>query len=437
MARPRIVIAGCGYAGLHAARRLHAKLRAGEAHVTVVDPRSYMTYQPLLSDVAAGSVEPRHVVVPIRQVLPRCEVRTGSVTSIDPQARMVDVTIQQDRPEVLSYDFLVICPGAVSKILPVPGLADQAMGFTTLGEAIYLRNHVLAQLDKASSTRDAALRARLLTFVFVGGGYAGVEALAQLEEMARFAARRYYREIEPRDMRWILVEAADRIMPEVSSSLADYAVSLLRDRGITVTMETTTDSVQDGHIALSNGTRVEAGTVVWTTGISPHPVVRDADLPGDDRGRLRCAPTLQVTGRAEVFAAGDCAAVPDLAADAADAICVPSAQHASRQGRHVADNILAALRDQPMREYRHVFAGSVAALGRRQGVAEIYGRKVRGWPAWALHRAFHLTQMPTASRRVRVAADWLLDAVFPRQVVALGEAHDPVAEFTERARAEG
>jgi NADH dehydrogenase len=435
MSRPQILIVGCGYVGVYAARRLQAKLRRHEADITVADPRSYMTYQPLLSDVAAGSVEPRHVVVPLRQILPGSRVITASVTSVDTSRQNATVAISDDHHETLGYDYLVVCPGSVSKVLPVPGLAAEAIGFTTLGEAIYLRNHVLSQLDKASSTDDARLRDRLLSFVFVGGGYAGVEALGQLEEMARFAIKRYYGNLAGHHMRWILVEAADRIMPEVSRTLAEYAVEVLRARGITIALETTTESVEGGMIELSEGTRVDAGTLVWTTGISPHPMLDGTDLPRDEQGRVRCLPTLQVADQPNVFAAGDCASVPDLAADDPDATCAPSAQHATRQGRHIATNIVAALRNEPQRDYTHRFAGSVAAIGRRQGVAEIYGKRLRGWPAWAAHRSYHLAQMPTVNRRARIAADWALDLVFPRQVVALGELHEPAAEFAEQARA--
>lgn len=434
MSGPKIVIVGAGYVGTYAARRLRDKLRRSAASVTVVDPRSYMTYQPLLSDVAAGSLEPRHVVVPLRQVLDGCRVVTGAVTRIDTERRTVRAAITADHDEELSYDYLVVAPGSVSKILPVPGLAERAIGFTTLGEAIYLRNHVLAQLDKASSVRDDALRQKLLTFVFVGGGYAGVEALGQLEEMARFAVRRYYGNLRGEDTRWVLVEAADRIMPEVSRNLADHAVDVLRGRGIEVLLRTTTDSVEGGHVMLSDGSKLEANTIVWTTGVVPHPMLDGTDLPRDERGRVPCLPTLQVRGRPQVFAAGDCAAVPDLAAQEPGAMCAPTAQHATRQGRRLADNIIAALRDEPMKAYRHRFAGSVAALGRRRGVAEVYGRQFTGMPAWTAHGAYHLTQMPTVSRRGRILADWALDAVFPRQIAAIGEVHEPTAEFAEQAR---
>lgn len=433
MTRPHIVIAGAGYVGFYAARRLQRKLRRAEASLTVVDPRPYLTYQPLLSDAAAGTVEPRHVVTAHRQLLNKSRVLTGSVVHVDTEARTVQVAVADGRTETLDYDVLVVAPGSVTKILPVPGLADQAIGFTTLGEAIYLRNHVLSQLDKAASTEDPELRRKLLTFTFVGGGYAGVEALGQLEEMARTAVDRYHPELDVDDMRWVLVEATDRIMPEVSRSLAEYAVDVLRERGMEVYLETTTDTVEDGHVVLSDGTEFDTATIVWTTGVSPHPMLDSTDLPRDDKGRVQCRATLEVDRRDGVFAAGDCAAVPDLTQDDPEAICAPTAQHAVRQAKQLADNVAAAIRDEPLQKYKHRFAGSVASLGLHDGVAEIYGHKVKGWPAWAMHRLYHLSQMPTINRRARLAADWSLGLVFRREIVALGEIHEPRAEFAEQA----
>ncbi|PSL05868.1 NADH dehydrogenase [Haloactinopolyspora alba] len=431
--RQRVVIIGAGYAGMYAARRLQAKLRRGEASVTVVDPRPYMTYQPLLPDAAAGSVEPRHVVAPLRQLLSRCRVLTATATAIDATRRTVRVTVGDGHVEELSYDVLVVAPGSVTRTLPVPGLREQGVGFTTVEEAIYLRNHVLAQLDLAASTLDPALRRRALTFVFVGAGYAGVEALGGLEEMARFAARRFYGSVDMSDMRWVLVEAMDRIMPEVGDSLAAYATRELRERGIEVRLGTTVSSMEDGSVVLDDGTHFDAATIVWTAGVSPHPLLASSDLPLDERGRAQCEATLQVEGFPRVFGAGDCAAVPDLTADEPGAVCPPTAQHAVRQAKVLADNVVAQLRGRPVRNFRHVYAGAVAALGLHDGVAEIYGVRVRGFPAWLLHRLYHLSTMPTVNRKARILADWSLAVPFPREIVALGELHEPREEFVDVA----
>lgn len=434
----RVVVLGAGYVGLFAARRLQARLRPGEARVTVVDPRPYMTYQPLLPEAASGSLEPRHVAAPLRSLLDGCEVVTAAATDIDTGRRCVTVEAADGRAERLDYDVLVVAPGSVSKTLPVPGLAEEAVGFTTLGEAVYLRNHVLTQLDHAAATTDPYLRRRLLTFVFVGGGYAGVEALGELEDMARAAARRYYADrLAEDDMRWLLVEAADRIMPEVSESLAAYTVERLRERGMEVFLGTTVTSVADRHVVLGDGTEADAGTVVWTAGVAPHPLVTHGDLPLDEKGRVLVTPALSVRGRPEVYAAGDCAAVPDLSQPDPGATCPPTAQHALRQGRHLADNVLRRLRGRRQRDFEHAYAGSVATLGLHQGVAEIYGRRLHGRPAWLLHRAYHLAKMPTLDRRSRILADWALALPFGRQDVALGEVHRPRLEFAEEAAAAG
>ncbi|WP_216215956.1 NAD(P)/FAD-dependent oxidoreductase [Amycolatopsis aidingensis] len=424
----RIVIVGGGYVGMTVARRLRAKLSRDEAAVTVVDPRSYMTYQPFLAEAAAGSVEPRHVVVPLREVLTGCQVFCGEVTGMDSARRSVTLRVPDGHTEQLGYDLLVVAPGSVSKTLPIPGLAEHAVGFKTLEEAIYLRNHVLSRLDAAASTLDPVLRKRLLTFAFVGGGYAGIEAMAELEDMARHALP-YYENLRAEDMRWVLVEAMDRIMPEVSAPLARYTLDRLAERGFESYLNTTMTSVQDGHVVLDNGVEFDADTVVWTAGVKPSPMLANTDLPLDERGRVRCSATLAVEATPGVFAAGDCAAVPDLTSKDPDAVCAPSAQHAARQARRLARNIIARLHGGTQRRYRHSYAGSVASLGLYRGVAEIYGVKLKGAPAWALHRGYHLATMPTAHRKARIAADWALSLPFRRQIVALGEQHEPRKEF--------
>ncbi len=432
--RPRVLILGAGYAGLYTALRLQSKLRRDEASITVVDPRPYMTYQPFLPEAAAGAIEPRHVAAPLRAMLKRCQVLTGNATEIDAERRSVRVSMPDGHKVDLGYDFLVLAVGSVSKTLPVPGLEDQAVGFTTLGEAVYLRNHVLSRLDRAASTLDPAHRAKLLTFMFVGGGYAGVEALGELEDMARFAARRYYGSVDASEMRWILVEAVDRIMPEVGRSLAEYTVGVLRKRAIEVRLETTVESMEGGHVVLSDGTEFDSDTVVWTTGVAASPLVADSGFSQDELSRVECLPSLQVRGVPNVLAAGDCAAVPDLSSDDPGATCPPTAQHAVRQGKVLADNVRAILRGRPVRTFSHRSSGAVATLGLHQGVAEVYGAKFRGMPAWTMHRLYHLSQMPTANRKARVLADWLLDSVFPRQVVAVGEVHEPRRDFVEQAQ---
>lgn len=436
MPEPRIVIIGGGHVGLTLALRLQRKLRPDEATVTVIDTQPHMTYQPFLPEAAAGSVEPRHVVVPLREALRRCQVLTAQVTSIDNAHQELTVMLGDGKVEHVGYDVLVVVPGSISRALPIPGLAEHGVGFKTIGEAIYLRNHVLSRLDIAASTHDEELRRRLLTFVFVGGGYAGIEAMAELESMARDAIRSYP-PIAPEEMRWVLVEAMDRIMPEVSPPMGEYTRQRLEERGIEVKLNTTAESFTDGHVVLSDGDEFDADTVVWTAGVKPHPMLEDSDLPRDAKGRVECTAKLQVRGTHTVFAAGDCAAVPDLTSSDPDALCSPSAQHAVRQAKVLADNIAALLRGQPLVNYKHRYAGSVAGLGLFQGAAEVYGVKLKGFPAWLLHRVYHLARMPTASHKARILGDWLLELPFRRQVVALGELHDPRAEFIKAANTRG
>jgi NADH dehydrogenase len=428
----RIVFVGGGYVGMYTAMRLRRKLRAGRAEITVIDPQSNMTYQPFLPEAAAGSVEPRHVVIPLRRVLKGCHVVTAAVAGISHERHIVTVQPAEAASYELAYDLLVVCPGSVSRLLPIPGLAEHGIGFKTVGEAIYLRNHVLARLDLASSTEDPQRRRRALSFVFVGGGYAGVEALAELQDMARYATR-YYDGITPDDMRWVLVEAADRIMPEVSVKLASYTVDRLTDRTIDVRLSTRLTSVVGGHVVLSDGDEFDSDTIVWTAGAKANPMLADTDLPLDDKGRLPCKANLTVRDAVGVFSAGDCAAVPDLSKADPDALCGASAQHAVRQAKTLANNIVATILGRELQDYKHAYVGSVASLGLYRGVAELYGVKVRGIVAWFIHRTYHLSRVPTFNRKVRVLVDWTGALFFRREVVALGQLQAPRAEFEQAA----
>ncbi|MQA84721.1 MAG: NAD(P)/FAD-dependent oxidoreductase [Streptosporangiales bacterium] len=430
--RPHILVVGGGYVGMYAALRLQRRLRRGEASVTLIDPQSYMTYQPFLPEAAAGNLEPRHVVVPLRRVLPSAQVLNGQVTRVDHARRTVELLPNAGDPREITYDILILAPGSISRTLPIPGLADYGIGFKTVAEAIYLRNRVLACLDTAASVDDEQVRRKALTFVFVGGGYAGVEALAELEDMARDACRSYPN-IERSDMRWALVELTDRILPEVGPDMGRWTVENLRQRGIEVRLGTALKSAEKGHIVLSDGEEFEAGTLVWTAGVKPHPVVQASDLPVDDKGRARATEYLTVDGVDDAWTAGDCAAVPDLTKGPGE-LCAPNAQHGVRQARQLADNLVATLRGRPMRAYRHAYIGSVASLGLHDGVAQVYGVKLRGWPAWFAHRTYHLSRVPTWNRKVRVVADWTLALFFRREIVSLGALHDPREEFEMAVR---
>lgn len=432
MTAPHILVAGGGYVGMYTAYGLQRRLRRGEARVTVVDPRSAMTYQPFLPEAAAGSLEPRHVVVPLRRVLKSCDVITGRVVAINHAAKEATIQPVEGEAYQVAYDIVVCALGSVARTLPIPGLAEEAIGFKQIEEAITLRNRVLERLDAAASVHDAATRRKALTFVFVGGGYAGVEALAELEDMARYATR-YYHSVRPEDMRWVLVEAANRILPEVGPDLGRYTVDRLRERAIEVRLSTRLESCVDGHVVLSDGDEFDADTLVWTAGVKANPALAASDLPLDERGRVRTGPDLRVCDRTDAWAAGDNAAVPDLTQPGQ--LCSPSAQHAVRQARLLAANLVAALRAEPLQDYKHKHAGSVASLGLHKGVAQVYGVKLRGWPAWFMHRTYHMSRLPTLNKKMRVVSDWTLALFFRREVVALGNLQRPRAEF-ERAAAE-
>ncbi len=427
---------GAGHVGLYAALRLSKKLGPREAEVVVVDPQPHMTYQPFLPEAAAGSISPRHSVVPLRRELRRCTVVVGAVTRIDHATKTASVQPIAGPSREIRYDQVVIAPGSVSRTLPIPGLHESGIGFKTIGEAIYLRNHVLDRLDVAAATPDPALRQRALTFVFVGGGYAGIEALAEMEDMTR-SALRYYPELNPDDMRWVLVEATQRVLPEVDPDMGAYTVQQLLRRRMDIRLGTRLESCVDGLVKLSDGDSFPADTIVWTAGVKPSPMLDATDFPRDERGRITCRPTLQVVDGDQVLAdawsAGDCAAVPDLTKEPGS-YCSPSAQHAVRQANRMADNIVNVIRGLEPVPYRHQHAGSVASLGLYKGVAQVYGIKMKGLPAWFMHRTYHMSRIPSLNRKVRVVADWTLAFFLKREAVALGQLHDPREEFVEASQ---
>ena len=345
--RPRILVVGGGYLGLVTAQNLLKNLGRGEATVTVIDPNPYMTYQPFLPEVAAGSIEPRHAVVPLRRNLPGAEVITGKVTSINHADKFVVVETENDEPFELDYDNIIMAAGSVARTLPIPGLKENAIGLKRIEEAVALRDHLLSRLADAALMEDDEERRKALTFVFVGGGFAGIELLAELEDVVRSAISQYETLTEA-DVRFVLVEALGRVMPEVGEAQARWVVEHLRERGIDVYLETFLQDCTDKHIKLSNGEEFDADTIVWSAGVKANPVLVDSDLPIDERGRVTVRADLRVEGEDGVvegaWAAGDNAAVPDLSGGGVGGYCVPNAQHAVRQAPVLAANVLAALR---------------------------------------------------------------------------------------------
>jgi len=433
MATPRVLVVGGGYVGMYTALGLLKRVPPGSLEVTVVAPESFMLYQPLLPEAASGNIEPRHVVIPLRRVLRRASIITGTLEGLEHGARTATVRPLDGTPYELGYDHVVLGLGAVSRVLPVPGLAERAVGFTSVSEAIYLRNRVLERMDAAESTEDQDVRRRALTFVFVGGGYSGVQGLAELEDLARDASATY-RTVRREHMRWVLVEAADHILPEIGESLSAYAVERLRRRGIEVRLSTRLGSATDGRIVLSDGESFEADTLVWTAGVRANPVADRLGFPCVDRGRLDVDEFLRVRGVEAAWAAGDCAAVPDLTTGG---VCPPTAQHALRQARRIAKNLLATLGGRRLKPFRYRQLGTLVSLGTAKGVAKVLGLRMRGFPAWFLHRTYHLLLVPTLNRKARIMADWSLALFFRRDAVQLGSLQTPQEAFARAAREDG
>jgi NADH dehydrogenase len=424
----KVLVVGGGYVGMYSALHLEGPLAAAGHELVLVNPENFMTYQPFLPEAASGSIEPRHVVVALRQVLHHARIVVGEVERIDHERRTAVVRIADGSERELSYDHVVLGPGSVSRVLPVPGLAEMGIGFKTVTEAIFLRNKVLSQLEVAAQTKDAERRRAALTFVFVGGGYAGVEAMAELEDLSR-SAMRFYPELRPDHMRWVLVEAAGGILPEIGDDLASYAMQRLHHRGVEILLETRLESAEGGVMRLSNGETFRADTLVWTTGVKPHPLAARSGFPVDEAGRVLVDPSLRIHDTPNAWAAGDGAAVPDLEAGG---ICPPSAQHALRQAKRLARNLVATLQGDPVQPFRYRNKGQLVSLGRYKGVAKVMGVHVAGFPAWWLHRSYHLAMMPTLNRKVRILLDWTVGLLFPRDVVQLGSLTKPREPF-ERA----
>src|SRR3954466_13527063 len=322
-----VVIADGGFGGAAAARELEKVMPKQSARLTLVNETNFALYTPFLPEAAAGTLEPRHVVTPLREILKRTYLRIGAIVGHDPEAKTVTLRAKYGETEALPYDQLLLAVGSVSRVLPVPGLAEHAVGFKSLADAIYLRNHVVETLEEANATEDPARRDQLLTYVFVGGGYAGLEALAELQDFAADAMESYPR-ARLHGMRWVLVEAADRVLPEIDAELADYAVQELRERGIDIRLGTTLEEVTADEARISTGETLPTRTVVWTAGVSPHPSLRHLSVPLGDDGRVPVDEYLRVKGMDSVWAIGDCAAAPDPRGG----ICPPTAQHAVRQG---------------------------------------------------------------------------------------------------------
>jgi NADH dehydrogenase len=429
----KIVIVGGGYAGFYTAWKLEKRLRPGEAKVIVIDPRPYMTYQPFLPEVMAGSIEPRHAVVPLRLHLQRTDVVAGTVTTMSHAKKEITVCPPVGAEFNLNYDIIVVTAGAVTRTYSIAGVAELAFGLKHIEEAIAVRNRVLAAFDQASNLPPGRERKRLLTITFVGGGFAGVEGFGELLSLAT-ALLRWYPKLTFEDLDFRLVEVQRRILPEVSEYVAAKVMRSLERRGAHMHLNARVVSAQDGHIALSNGDEFDSNLIIWAAGNAANPILaKHTDLPVDDRGFLLVRADLRI-GTAELavadaWGAGDNAAIADLSVDTPGALAVPNAQHAVRQGKLLAANIVASLRGKPLKNYVHKSLGVVATLGIGHGVFQSGRVALTGFPAWVIHRSYHVLAIPTWERKVRVALVWLSALIFGRDIASLESAEHPRVAF--------
>jgi NADH dehydrogenase len=433
----KILIVGGGYAGFYTAKKLEKHLRRGEAEVTMVDPLPYMTYQPFLPEVAAGSVEPRHAVVPHRRHLRRTKVVTAKVTKVDHATKTAEITPPVGDPWTIEYDTIVMTAGAVSRTFPIPGVADQAIGLKTIEEAATNRHRMTENFDKASTMPPGPERDRLLTVVVVGGGFAGIEVFAELRSFAS-ALVGAYDTISFDDTRFHLIEAMGRIMPEVSLPTSHWVLKNLDKRGATVHLDTQLASAVDGKIELSTGQTFESDLIIWTAGVMANPVVRGTDLPLEERGRLRTQADLRLVDEngevvPDAWAAGDVAAVPDLSGGGVGGYCVPNAQHAVRQGKRLAKNLVGVIRGDAPVDYFHKNLGAVAGLGLYVGVYQYRKLAITGFIAWVMHRGYHGFAMPMWERKARVFGNWIINFLFRRDLVGIPARDVPRAAFEEFA----
>ncbi len=422
-----IVIAGGGFGGYYAARTLEKLLPQHSARVTLVSDVNFLLFTPLLPGAAAGTLEPRHVVVPLREQLKTTDLWLGRVSGAAPERNRLIVDSLDGRRHELHYDQLIVAVGSTSRTLPIPGLVEHAMGFKTLSEAIALRNRILSLLEIAETVPDAETRAELLTVVFVGAGYAGLEGLAELQDFMTDVIDLYPR-CRVQGMRFMLVEAKERVMPEVAPRLAAFAERELRGRGIEIRTNTTVEEVADRWVRLKGGDVIPTRTVAWTAGVKPHPVVAELGVPLGAGGRIDVDATMRVRGHENIWAIGDAAAVPDPARKGQPS--PPTAQHAIRQGRRVARNVVAELgAGGSVKPFTYKTKGVFVDMGRHQAVASTMGIKWRGFPAWFLARTYHLANMPGTKRKLRLVVDWTVSLLFSRDTSELGQlGHPPELE---------
>jgi NADH:ubiquinone reductase (H+-translocating) len=424
---PRVVVVGAGFAGFHAARCLSRRLGAG-AEVVVVNSTDYFLYLPLLPEVAAGVLDPRRVSVSLAATLPGVRLLLGDVDVVDLGARQVGYTDPEGGRHHVGYDRLVVAVGSVNKLLPIPGVAAHAHGFRGIPEALYLRDHITRQVELAAATDDPDQRAARCTFVVVGAGYTGTEVAAQGPLLTRDLAAGN-RGLAGQPMRWLLLDLAERVLPELDPRLSVTADRVLRKRGVQVLTGTSVDEATAEGVRLSTGEFVATRSLIWCVGVRPDPLVEQLGLPLE-RGRIAVDDQLRVAGHPDVLACGDAAAVPDVTRPGQ--LTAMTAQHAVRHGKLAARNVAASLGHGRPAAYRHRDLGFLVDLGGRDAAANPLNVALSGLPAKAVTRAYHLAAMP--GNRIRTAVDWALDAILPRQRVQLGMIRAPAVPLdTDRS----
>ncbi|MFD5553566.1 NAD(P)/FAD-dependent oxidoreductase [Streptomyces sp. NPDC127068] len=418
MARPRILVVGAGFAGVECVRRLERRLTPGEADITLVTPFSYQLYLPLLPQVASGVLTPQSIAVSLRRSRRhRTRIIPGGAIGVDPAAKVCVIRKITDEVVNVPYDIIVLAPGSVTRTFDIPGLGEHARGMKTLAEATYIRDHVIAQLDLADASHDEEERASRLQFVVVGGGYAGTETAACLQRITTGAVRRYPR-LDARQIKWHLVDIAPKLMPELGDKLGLDALAILRRRGIEVSLGVSVAEAAADKVTLTDGRVLPCRTLIWTAGVAASPLI--ATLGAETvRGRLAVRADMTLPGTDGVFALGDAGAVPDVA-KGGDAVCPPTAQHASRQGSKVADNVIATLRGQPLQPYAHRDLGLVVDLGGKDAVSKPLGVELRGLPAQVVARGYHWSALRTNVAKTRVLTNWVLNAVAGDDFVRTG-----------------
>lgn len=417
MERPKVLIVGGGFAGVECARGLERGLAASEAEIIFVTPTNYELYLPLLPHVAAGVLTPQAIAPSLRRILRRTRIVPGGVIGVDTRAKVCVVRLITGELSDMRYDRLVLTPGSVTRTFDIPGLAEHARGMKTLAEAAYVRDHVIAQLDIAAACTNDEERASRLQFVVVGGGYAGTETVAYLQSLTNAAAKRYPR-LDPRQIKWHLIDIAPKLMPELGDRLGAKALTLLRKRGTEVSLGVSVAEVTADTVRFTDDRLLPCRTLIWTAGVAASPLIGSLNAE-TVRGRLVVNADLSVPGMDAVLACGDAAAVPDLTKEAG-AVCPPTAQHAQRQGKHAARNVVAALRGLPGTAYRHKDLGLVVDLGGVDAVSKPLGVELSGLPAQVVARGYHLSALRTGVARLRTVANWMLNATAGDDFVRTG-----------------